>query len=146
MLEVQKMKLEQALRVLDSVKDHIRFAVEWNGHTYGNSELVKPKPHKGKGSRALRYPMGTLSSYIGPYLDTLAKDGVVEIPWGEFDPAQLGTSVSGTCCNRFGKGKASRIMNKKNRTIEVWLDMVAMQGTVMPNGQIDMFNGGPTAA
>jgi len=140
MLDVQKTKLEQALRILMTLTDHVRFAVEFNGRVIGNSELVTAKAVRGgKGKRNLRYPMGTLSAYLAPYLDNLATEGVVEIPWGQFDYPHLSSSVTAACSKRFGKGMATTTTNKINNTIEVWLDPSVMESA--SKGQPDLFSG-----
>lgn len=43
MLEIQKKRLMEALRILDAFKSEVAFAAEFEGQTYGNRELEPVK-------------------------------------------------------------------------------------------------------
>lgn len=150
MLEIQKKRLMEALRVLDAFKGEVAFAAEFEGQTYGNRELKPVKQEKVKTKRGPIYPYGEVAKYVDPYLDTALAEGAVAVPWGPYDPASLRGNISARCVLRFGTGKANVMTNTENKTIEVLVDLNGVTSLrapkFRPEEQIEMFDDGPTAA
>lgn len=136
MQEVEKIAVRRALRVLNAVKDHIQYAIEFDGETHGNRELavVKKRVH-GK-----KYPYGSTRKHYLPYLETVKQGGVVNIPFGAFDGKVLSGNVSAACVHLFGKGHATVHRNDLTSTIDV---LVALDATKVPSAAqslIDLWN------
>lgn len=115
MQEVEKIVVRKALRILDAVRDSIQYAVEFDGETYGNRELVAVKVPK----RVSRYPYGATRKYYLPYLDSIKDGGVVSIPFGGFEGKVLSANISAACVHLFGKGNATVHKNDATQSIEV---------------------------
>lgn len=76
-----------------------------DGDRYGNTDavkIVKAKLHERK-KRPLKYPMGTWSNYIKPYLVDLKEGEVALIPYGDFDREDLARNVCATANTLWGK-------------------------------------------
>lgn len=115
MQEVEKIAVRKALRVLNAVKDHIQYAVEFDGETYGNRELAVVK----KPARNKQYPYGATRKHYLPYLESIKEGGVVSIPFGAFDGKVLSANISAACVHLFGKGNATVHKNEAKTCIEV---------------------------
>lgn len=137
MLEVQKMALERALKTLESVKDHIQYAVEYDGVVVGNRELKPAKKVKAAAKRVGHYPFGATKEYFTPYIKDMKAGDVVSIPWGSFDGAILARNVSAACIHRFGKGNATVHNNRNTKAVEVLI--VGGDDTSGEESQIEMF-------
>lgn len=146
MLDIQKKRLLEALRILDTFKGEVAYAAEFEGQTYGNRELKPVKVEKVKTKRGPIYPYGEVAKYVDPYLDTALADGAVAVPWGPYDPASLRGNISARCVLRFGKGKANVMTNMKDKTIEVLVDLNGVTSLraakTNPEEQIEMFSDG----
>lgn len=117
MQEVEKITIRKALRVLDAMKDHIQYAIEFDGVTYGNRKLEEVKVYK----RNPQYPKGTTRKYYMPYLNTVKDGGLVNVPFGGFDGKVLSANISAYCVHEFGKGNATIHKNEASQCIEVFI-------------------------
>ena len=115
MQEVEKIAIQKAIRTLNAVKDHVQYAIEFDGVTYGNRELAAVKSFK----RPPRYPHGATRKHYLPYLESIKDGGVVSIPFGGFDGSVLSANISAACVHLFGKGNATVHKNPIKSCIEV---------------------------
>lgn len=116
MLEVQKIAVIKAIRTLEAVKDHLEFAVEFDGKTFGNRELVAKRSRRGP-----QYPRGMTRDHYAPYFKGIKVGDVIQIPFGNFDPVVLAANVSAACVHSFGKGNCTSYRNNKTQCIEVMI-------------------------
>lgn len=150
MLEIEKKRITEALRVLDAYanKGELSYAVEFDGRTFGNREFKPEQTAKKK--RGPIHPYGEVARYVDPYLDKIAEGGAIAIPCGPYTLATLRGNVSARCVLRFGKGKANVMTNTDNGTLEVLVDpngVTSLRAAATPaETQIEMFDDGPTAA
>jgi hypothetical protein len=117
MQEVEKITVRKVLRILDAVKDHIQYAVEFDGVTYGNRKLAEVKVHK----RNAQYPKGATRKHYVPYLNRVKDGGLVNVPFGGFDGKVLSANISAYCVHEFGKGNATVHKNEASQCIEVFV-------------------------
>jgi len=120
MEEVQKIALNKALRTLNNLKGHVRYAVEFDGTTHGNAKLEAEKEAK----RLARYPYGETRKYYLPYLEKATAGEVISIPFGPYDPRVLAANVSAACHHLFGKGNTSMHRNDSKGCIEIYIEAV----------------------
>jgi hypothetical protein len=118
MHEVQKIAITRALRTLAAAQEHIEFAAEFDGQTYGNRELKPKKEPK----RKTHYPYGETRKHYLPYFENAKVGDVIEIPFDRFDPGILASNVSAACVNRFGKGSVTVHQNKTTGMLEVMIE------------------------
>lgn len=52
--------------------------------------------------RNLKYPMGTLTNYVRPYLENLPPGGMAVIPFGEFPQTTLRATITAVASNMWG--------------------------------------------
>ena len=143
MLEVQKIALERALKTLEVLKEHLSYAVEYDGRVFGNGELKTQKAGYARVKRNLAHPWGTITNYYKPLFKDAKVGDVVVIPWGPYDGNTLARNVSAGCAYMFGKGGVTIHTNNDNRTIEVLI--AGSDDTTPAEEQINMFDDGPTA-
>lgn len=114
MFEVQKQAIVKAIRTLEAMASDVKFAVEFDGKTYGNQKLmpdnVKLTP---------RYKRGVTRKHYAPYFKGAKVGDVIQIPFAGFDPAVLAANVSAACVHSFGKGNCTTYRNAKTNSIEV---------------------------
>lgn len=139
MLEVQKIAVIKAIRTLEAVKDHLEFAVEFDGKTYGNQKLM---PTNAKITP--RYKRGETRKHYAPYFKGIKIGDVIQIPFGNFDPVVLAANVSATCVHSFGKGNATIHKNMTTKKIEVML--FDMDPNIDPKYRIDLRGAAATCA
>jgi len=126
MQEVEKMAVRKALRLLNGVKSHIQYAVEFDDETHGNRELAPIK----KRVHSKQYPYGSTRKHYLPYLETIRQGGVVNIPFGQFDGRVLSGNISAACVHLFGKGHSTVYRNDLTSTIDV---LVAFDDEEIPS-------------
>lgn len=131
MHEVQKVAIIKALRLLDSVKDHIGYAVEFDGEVHGNRTLEPIKTFK----RKPRYAYGETRRHYAPFFKGAKIGDVIQVPFGTFDPSVLSSNISAACVHKFGKGNATVLRNEKTQSIEILISDIAAGA----DGQIEMF-------
>lgn len=139
MLEVQKIAVIKAIRTLEAVKDHLEFAVEFDGKTFGNRELVAKRSRRGP-----QYPRGMTRDHYAPYFKGIKVGDVIQIPFGNFDPVVLAANVSAACVHSFGKGNATIHKNMTTKMVEVML--FDMDPNIDPKYRIDLRGAAATCA
>ena len=138
MLEVQKQAAIKAIRVLEALKEHVQFAVEFDEQTYGNRELKPTKKERKRNGDWPTYKRGTTRKHYLPYFNNAKVGDVIEVPFGEFDGRVLSANISAACVHTFGKGNATVHRNNTNQTVEVLI--TGMDPTVNPARQMEMFD------
>lgn len=120
MEEVQKIALMKALRTLQNLKGHVKYAVEFDGEVHGNATLATTKEKK----RKARYPFGETRKYYMPFLEKGEVGGVVSIPFAHYDPRVLASNISAACLHLFGKGNTAMHKNEATKCIEVYIEAI----------------------
>lgn len=131
MLEVQKLAVMKAIRVLEAAKDDIDFAIEFDNNKYGNRELAEKRQR-----RAPQYPRGMTRDYYAPYFKGVKVGDVVQVPFAHFDPTILAANISAACVHSFGKGNATTFKNMTTKCIEVFI--TDMDPNIDPKYRIDL--------
>jgi hypothetical protein len=90
-------------------KQGVKFKIVMpNGQEFGELEIVKEKVRTRVVSKFR--PRGTIRNYIMPFIEHMKVGDVCVIPMPvnipDFDSKKLLSSVSGTCCYRWGNGHA----------------------------------------
>lgn len=131
MLEVQKMSVLKAIRMLEAVKDHIQFAVEFDDQKFGNRDLVVKRQRRGP-----QYPRGMTRDHYAPYFKGVKIGDVIQVPFANFDPTVLAANISAACVHSFGKGNATIHKNMSTKKVEVMV--IDMDPDIDPKYRIDL--------
>lgn len=119
MEQIFKKKLADAIKTLDNLqkRDLVSFKVFVGDEEYGDLEVVQTS----KRTRAASaHPFGAVRNHVLPYLDSLEPDGIVSIPFGEFEPEALRGNACAWATTRWGKGSYSTTVNRDKQTVEVY--------------------------
>lgn len=100
---VQKVVLEKALRLLDSLKvDYAIVVSDDFSIVKGEIEILEKNK---KRTRTKTVPYGTYSTLFKSHgVDDMEIGDVIAIPVGAFDPIVIRKTVSAHCANRWGNG------------------------------------------
>lgn len=100
---VQKVVLEKAIRLLDSLKVNYAIVVSDDFSIIkGDIQILEKKKRR---TRTQTVPYGTYSTLFKSHgVDDMVVGDVVSIPIGEFDPAVVRKTISAHCANRWGNG------------------------------------------
>lgn len=110
MKHIQEVTLKKAIAMLDAVGCEYHIAID--GQEFGAPIGQKPK-------RGDKYGYGEITSHIKKHLGKIEIGGIKEIPFGQFDCADLQSVVSSYVVKTFGKGNCTVSRNHENQTIEV---------------------------
>lgn len=96
-----------------------KFAIiDGEGNRYGTLEIALPKEEKKR--KKPKYPWGTLTTYLLPYLKTLDAPGkMVSIPFGKYEGDSLCSTLSSWGTKNFGAGSMKHTMITTEKRIEV---------------------------
>ena len=95
-MEIQTIAIEKALRLLESIG--AQFHVKLDDKEWG--EAIPAKRVK----KAARYPFGSVTAHIKPYLSDVKVNDAVAVPFGEFDPNAVRSTISGYLSAKWGNG------------------------------------------
>jgi hypothetical protein len=105
MKDVQKVALEKAVRLLDSLK--VAYAIVVDDDLSIIKGDIKILEKKKKRTRTQTVPYGTYSTLFKSHgVDDMKIGDVVTIPIGAFDPIVIRKTVSAHCTNHWGKGSS----------------------------------------
>jgi hypothetical protein len=105
MKDVQKVALEKAVRLLDSLK--VAYAIVVDDDLSIIKGDIKILEKKKKRTRTQTVPYGTYSTLFKSHgVDDMKIGDVVTIPIGAFDPIVVRKTVSAHCANHWGKGSS----------------------------------------
>lgn len=113
--------LERVVHDLDLLerKGYAGYKVISNGCEFGKLELAKAALAKKK-KRNLNYAPGALRNHYKPYVETLAPDQVVSIPYKDFEPEHLRGSVCAWCSTTWGKNSYASTINTATKSVEIY--------------------------
>ncbi len=113
--------LERVVHDLDLLerKGYAGYKVLSNGREFGKLELAKAKAAPKK-KRNLNYELGALRSHYKPYVEHLAPDQVVSIPYKQFEPEHLRGSVCAWCSTTWGKNSYTSTLNPTTKSVEIY--------------------------
>jgi len=112
----EQLVIEKALRNLEIIGCKVGI-IDAQGNVYGGFDLVPVKEKKVAKRAPSKYPRGTISGYLAPYLDLLTEVGdVIEIPFDpRFETNNMIGSISSYMIHRFGKGSCKvETLTEKN--------------------------------
>lgn len=107
---IKQQTLKRAIAMLNAIG--VSYAiVEEDGTRHGELEVV-PKQNGRK------YPRGTLSGIVKPYIENMKVGDVVQIPVGDFEPEEIRSAAVSWSCYHWGNQTITTVVNKENNTIE----------------------------
>jgi hypothetical protein len=114
---IDKKILLDCVRGLSAVD--CKFAIiDGEGNKYGDLEIAAPQEQRKR--QRPQYPWGTLIKYLRPYLDNLDAVGkTVSIPFGEYNPYSLCSTLSSWGTRTYGVGSVKHTMITTEQRIEV---------------------------
>jgi hypothetical protein len=117
MLEIQKVVLIKAIRLLNSID--VEYAILAGGEKHGTLELAVKKTKKGERSFSSKYGRGTILNYIRPYIDNLKVGEVVQIPTGEYNLEAVAATSASHSHRMFGNGGYTGRADKEKNVYEI---------------------------
>jgi hypothetical protein len=114
MNNIEKASLPKIISMLNACK--VQFAIiDSSGTKHGNLNVVQRKSR-----RALKYPMGTLTSFFVPLIENLKADESAEIKCKDYDIESMRSSIAAWTSKRWGNGACSTIVDKSTNTVFVF--------------------------
>ena len=107
-MEIKTTAIEKALRLLEAAG--ASFHVKLDDQEWG-----KALPNRVR--KAAKYPFGSVRAYTKPYVENLKVNEAVGVPFGEFDPHSVYSSLTAYLTTKWGKG--SYMVHKTKNQIEV---------------------------
>ena len=108
-MEIKATAVEKALRLLEAAG--ASFHVKLNNQEWGKAIATK-------GARkASKYPYGSVTAYIKPYLANVKVNDAVAVPFGDFDGNTVRATMSSYLSDNWGNG--SYMIHKAKNQIEV---------------------------
>jgi hypothetical protein len=117
MLEIQKIVLTKAIKLLNSID--VEYAILANGEKYGELEVFEKRGAEGKRSFASKYGRGAVLNYVRPYIDNLKVGEVAKIPAGDFELKAIAATSASHAHRMFGNGAHAGRMDKENNVFEI---------------------------
>ena len=108
-MEIQTIAIERALRLLEA--SGASFHVKLDDQEWG--EAIHSKRVK----KAAKYPFGSVSAHIKPYLNDAQVGQVRFVPFGDFEKTTVRSTITGHLSVNWGNG--SYIVNSKPDGVEV---------------------------
>lgn len=112
MNDIQKKALDNALRLLTGLGCQY-VVIDADGVKHG--EIAESR----KKRRPNKYPMGTFSSYLRPYITPLNVGGSVDVPFGQFDGFELQSSIASLAHKLWGSNAHMSSVNRAKQIVEV---------------------------
>ena len=108
-MEIQTIAIEKALRMLDAAG--AQFHVKLNDQEWGEAIVTK------RARKAAKYPHGSVTAHIKPYLSNVKVNDAVAVPFGNFDGDTVRSTMSSYLSDHWGNG--SYMMHKAKNQVEV---------------------------
>jgi hypothetical protein len=116
MTPTQKIALQRAIALLDA--SGVKYAIlQEDGSTIGTLEIQKPKERATR--RPLTFPMGTISKYLYPQIDSMQVGETVFIQKDQFDLLTLQSSASSRSNKLWGHESAITHLDRAKNHVEV---------------------------
>ena len=109
-MTIKKIALQKAIAMLQAAGAHYKIIDEEN---IEHSNMPERK------SRQYKYPMGTLTRHLRPFVENMNVGDLVEVPASEYDLQSMQSSVTGWFCNNRGKGSCMTSQNRDKNVVEV---------------------------
>jgi hypothetical protein len=119
MLEIQRMTLNKAIKLLNSIG--VEYAILAGEEKHGTLEIVKKKTKGRNKSRAYsyKYERGALRDYVRKYIEPLKVGEVTYIPKGNFELNEVSTAAASLAHFVFGKGSHVGRTDNEKQVFEV---------------------------
>lgn len=112
MNDIQKKALDNALKLLTGLGcQYVVIDPEGNKHGEIAPSRKKRAPSK--------YPMGTYSNYLKPYIVNLDVGGSADVPFSQFDGFDLQGSIASLANKLWGANAHMTSVNKDKKIVEV---------------------------
>lgn len=119
MLEIQRITLTKAMKLLNSIGAEYAIIVDEEKH--GTLEVVtnKQQPKKKSKAFASKYGRNFLRNYVRPYVDRLNVGDVSYIPAGLYELEAVAATAASYAHEIFGKGGHTGRKDKENNIFEI---------------------------
>jgi len=114
MREIENKVLNKAIQMLNALKCDYAI-VDSDGNTHGELRI---QPSKAK--RPLRYPYGSITKHIRPYLEGAKVGDIIRIPIKPFDKETIAGSTASLCCKLWGIGHHTAGLSTDGSYVEVF--------------------------
>jgi len=118
MLEIQRMTLTKAIKLLNSIG--VEYAILAGEEKHGTLEILTKKQKSRRGrSYADKYGRGTLREYVRQYIQPLKVGEITYVPKGNFELNEVSTASASYAHFAFGKGGHTGRQDLEKQAFEI---------------------------